>query len=884
MQLTQLQQTALQDIEESKSVEYLNYLEWLPLQQYINQSVDQWISQIYTGANKKVYDLLFEYCSWVELLITLDGDHEAGNIQYFVQNANNINSQVPLLTSAQEANIAKAALQQIENPVNNDNIIYITPGIHNTQVNTPGVTQPATPTTVLSQQSYLPPQTGVNSTSQSQAASNPTGNTGTDAVTLSKYSNWQMKNQGAGGITNSISPQDPTTRSQYLSGYIGKPIMLKYFSEDTSGGNAADLMRGLTNGASLTASQVINPADASDSLRNGLLPEMAQAQTQNNLFLQTWDGSKLHRFFNNTLGQLASLCINVYTEIGIQSPYAILAWGMISQILNQINDATSNNDPLLLFVIKYTGATLQNTTGPIYSTDLQAHKALRQFIMTNLINMDGGIQSFINEFGQSPITKRFRQYHIATSYEHIVDNNIVLDYSSMWNAVKVKYQRHDVMNLYIPGVQHILGMFGGQYGNEFNIQAGQTLYDRITKENSLIVENAKTRPQAMNYATSILAEGIRHMYSGTLTLLGNPEIKPWDCVMIYDDNNRMYGPITVRNVTHIMSAEQGFVTIIEPDAYVEPLSIDLGASAFIADIFDVGLAVLTFVPGLGEVGLAGKAAEGTSFFAGREIADLTTKKFWTDVIAAASKQGSNAYAAMKTFLASSKDKLLQGYAATYEGEVNAAWQEQVGGFLTKVGAANDKNIAQAVDNFTSQVISQINKTNVNVAPIENISQAPMEQIIPAMKQVLQQTNANSALAEQIDEFIASISLKPIASRITGFSGAVANLFKAGFNIQSISKTLGINILNATLILAGLGYVSYYQMFAGLDDPNYACPLRITPLTYRGEPYTVGLDGITHQSGILNYINNSWRRFEGSLKTTSQAFEYEANKLFEIFKY
>ena len=50
---------------------------------------------------------------------------------------------------------------------------------------------------------------------------------------------------------------------------------------------------------------------------------------------------------------------------------------------------------------------------------------------------------------------------------------------------------------------------------------------------------------------------------------GEPAIKPYDQVFLFDAYNDMAGPIEVEQVTHIFSQETGFVTSIVPDLVVQ---------------------------------------------------------------------------------------------------------------------------------------------------------------------------------------------------------------------------------------------------------------------------------------------------------------------------
>jgi hypothetical protein len=315
-----------------------------------------------------------------------------------------------------------------------------------------------------------------------------------------------------------------------------------------------------------------------------------------------------------------------YNETGIASPIACACWYRIAFLLfgqlrkktgqkgnqtvtymNDINNLQDYSSTGLFF--DSLGIQVFNTddagvttdqlgtvkfNGPIFRTDLKAHIALRNIILGKLTSFSADLQELLFTLGQAPNKKTFRNYKILTSHEHIINNSIKLDYIGMWNAVKLKYKRHDFMDVYIPspvigvanavvtaGSYGMLNLGWGDKPNSYVIQAGQTLDDRITREITIPIENARTVAQARNYSTSLLAEGIRNMYSGNLVIRGDPELKPTDICFIYDDYNAMYGAIEVKSVLNLFTPDTGYITVIEPQAYVEPLGINFSAAALI---------------------------------------------------------------------------------------------------------------------------------------------------------------------------------------------------------------------------------------------------------------------------------------------------------------
>ena len=86
----------------------------------------------------------------------------------------------------------------------------------------------------------------------------------------------------------------------------------------------------------------------------------------------------------------------------------------------------------------------------------------------------------------------------------------------------------------------------------------QTSFDSVLKE----------IPVEYLVANSYLTDELKKMYSGELSMLMNPKIRVHDTVYVHDDINEMYGPVKVREVTHIFDSEMGAFTNIVPDLCV----------------------------------------------------------------------------------------------------------------------------------------------------------------------------------------------------------------------------------------------------------------------------------------------------------------------------
>jgi murein DD-endopeptidase MepM/ murein hydrolase activator NlpD len=151
-----------------------------------------------------------------------------------------------------------------------------------------------------------------------------------------------------------------------------------------------------------------------------------------------------------------------------------------------------------------------------------------------------------------------------------------------------------------------VGGVGGQKGNPL----GLPIYYRI--------------------GNSILANGIREMYTGSLTVMLDPSIRPWDRVYLYDYANEMTGVMGVEEVHHHIDFQTGATTTIVPDMVVEQQNLPAVLSdSWYLNAFKVGVygafATTAASAGIGfaKGGLPGLAIGGAiGAFAGIKVGNI----------------------------------------------------------------------------------------------------------------------------------------------------------------------------------------------------------------------------------------------------------------------
>lgn len=164
----------------------------------------------------------------------------------------------------------------------------------------------------------------------------------------------------------------------------------------------------------------------------------------------------------------------------------------------------------------------------------------------------------------NPRMRPFRQYHLLSTYEDIMENQMSCTRGAMWNGVTIANGKDTPLELWsddgIVADDRIMKFFQEPNADTDIYNVGQS-------------ESTPLGDFTMNkyvVGFSRLAQGLRFMYRGQLVCRGRPEIKPWDVTYVYDHYNHIYGPVEIERVTHHFSAETGFVTTVVPHMLAIP--------------------------------------------------------------------------------------------------------------------------------------------------------------------------------------------------------------------------------------------------------------------------------------------------------------------------
>jgi len=206
------------------------------------------------------------------------------------------------------------------------------------------------------------------------------------------------------------------------------------------------------------------------------------------------------------------------------------------------------------------------------------------------------------------IIKPFRNYHVLTSTQHIIHNDIKSTSWNTFNICTVQYEDDE------PSPDEKTQSLKLDEAETFTLRVDDAIPDEEKREMFASYPNCIGEEAAKRYAQSLLKESMGYGYRGSIIIIGNPRIKPYDICYVLDEYNDMFGPIEVEQVVHKFSQQHGFITEITPCMCVHVNEVttmaSMDAMGLIAEhaLNKIGLRSLpgvstgghtVFVPGLG---------------------------------------------------------------------------------------------------------------------------------------------------------------------------------------------------------------------------------------------------------------------------------------------
>lgn len=106
--------------------------------------------------------------------------------------------------------------------------------------------------------------------------------------------------------------------------------------------------------------------------------------------------------------------------------------------------------------------------------------------------------------------------------------------------------------------------------NIFEMKANGGLFPAFTKQIFHADSSLSSLGMAVKTGQGVLLEELEKMYDGVVIINGNPMVAPGDYAYIQDDLRQMSGVIKCREVQHVFTEYDGYITIITPGMFVEP--------------------------------------------------------------------------------------------------------------------------------------------------------------------------------------------------------------------------------------------------------------------------------------------------------------------------
>lgn len=172
--------------------------------------------------------------------------------------------------------------------------------------------------------------------------------------------------------------------------------------------------------------------------------------------------------------------------------------------------------------------------------------------------------------------KPYRQWHLYTSFGHILDNRIKATSEGMYHNVIASVARDKIFSLDHSIVEETV-----------KASADTDILPNIQRTTSIVSELYARKPfaflsfisgifewcqmqlgtlKAAQYlAMSTVRDYMKDMYQGDLVIIGDPTVKPHDGMYIGDAYNEMFGATFVKQVVHLFSLDTGFISNVSPD-------------------------------------------------------------------------------------------------------------------------------------------------------------------------------------------------------------------------------------------------------------------------------------------------------------------------------
>lgn len=224
--------------------------------------------------------------------------------------------------------------------------------------------------------------------------------------------------------------------------------------------------------------------------------------------------------------------------------------------------------------------------------------------------------------------KPFRSFWLATSEGNIVKNAIKADYRDSYNQL---YLSHNDMEVDKSEMDN-----GGWRYDTLSYPMNVFTTEEEIRSKQVGYANCCGKKQAFTYGVCEFIKEAGKLYKGSLVMTGEPRMKPFDQIHVYDDSTQTYGAVNVRRHILSISPGEGMVSDIEPEmvAYIkdtigDTVNSGIGiykASKRASDWLDTDSANwIDFAGNAGATaGIAGGAVSATAMVSGTTLGFIST--------------------------------------------------------------------------------------------------------------------------------------------------------------------------------------------------------------------------------------------------------------------
>jgi hypothetical protein len=405
--------------------------------------------------------------------------------------------------------------------------------------------------------------------------------------------------------------------------------------------------------------------------------------------------------------------------------------------------------------------------------------------------------------------KPYQQFHFYNSMTDIISNKIKASEEGVFTNCIVRPAT---------GKQSLLQQV--DFDIRYDKQKTKVIETNLVDGNGVLPDFWNVEQQANYYAQSALRDSMKDMYKGTLTVLGDPSLKPHDMCHMVDSVHEMNGPFLVKDVTHSFSMEEGFVSYISPDCVV--VVDDMASIAHTTWLTSVGIGAGSFILG--------------KYLAARTMRKLLSANMLKSSMAWSEEALGKAMLKLTSILPHDKGD------ADY-----AKFKELIKQYYDKGSTANK-----------AKVLSE------------------MEDVVQKMKGKISGINADTKLKK-----LGKINKKGLVSISEGI---IKNLGKGkgALNFLRVGSFLAGGVTLGVSVLAGMALsfvVSTWQEAYRRNKKAKQCVM-ILPMKYQGREFTAGINGyagsvVGSKPGKMDqfYMGAGYGGAGGWTKTLGQTLNY-----------